>query len=133
MRLIVIVYNLILLASHISAQWQAYLLGYLQVDKGPYYNFQKDLGLSDFQVSIVVGSVYTFVNGFANLGFGILADQYPRKWLFVACTLAFTVMTFLESLCDTFVSILFARMGFALLMGSNIPLAVSLLSDYTLP
>ena len=39
----------------------------------------------------------------------------------------------MESFCDTFVELLLARMGFALLMGSQIPLAVSLLSDYTAP
>jgi len=48
MKPAVIFYNIVLLLSHISAQWQAYLLAYLQVDKGPKYNFQKDLGLSDF-------------------------------------------------------------------------------------
>ena len=45
----------------------------------------------------------------------------------------FTLLTFVESFCETFVQLLFARMGFALLMGSNVPLAVSLLSDYTMP
>ena len=109
------------------------MLGYLLVDKSGRYNFQKDLGLSDFQVSIVVGSVYTFCNGFANLGFGYLADQYSRKWVFVICTMLFTVFSFCESLCNTFPQLVLARIGFAILMGSNIPLAVSLLSDYTLP
>ena len=110
------------------------VLGYLLVkDKGPSQNFQDDLGLSDFQVSIVVGSVYTFTNGFANLFFGVLADKYPRKWLWLSTCIAWSVCTFAESLCTTFVQILFARMGFAMLMGSNIPLSVSLLSDYTMP
>ena len=80
------------------------VLGYLLLkDKGGKYNFQVDLGLTDFQVSVVSGSIYTFVNGFANLGFGVLADQYPRKWIFCICTVSFTVMTFLESICETFV------------------------------
>ena len=118
----------------LTFRWFSIVLGYLLIkDKGGRYNFQVDLGLSDFQVSVVVGSIYTFVNGFANLFFGVLADGYPRKWIFTGCTIAFTGLTFLESICDSFASILFCRMGFACLMGSNIPLAVSMLSDYTLP
>ena len=78
------------------------VLGYLQIEKGPYYNFVKDLGLKDFQVQVVVGSVYTFTNGFANLFFGVLADIYPRKWLWVFACLLWTLCTFAESYCDTF-------------------------------
>ena len=44
------------------------------VEKGPKYNYQRDIGLNDFEVSVVSGSIFTFVIGFANLGFGILAD-----------------------------------------------------------
>ena len=110
------------------------VLSYLLVaDKGAYQNFQKDLGLSDFQVSIVVGSVYTFTNGFANLFFGVLADKYPRKWLWLSMCVLWSVCTFAESLCTNFIQILFARIGFAMVMGSNIPLSVSLLSDFTMP
>jgi len=75
------------------------VLSYLQVNKGPKYNFATDLGLKDFQISIVVGSVYTFTNGFANLGFGVLADTYPRKWLWLGTAACWTLMTFLESYC----------------------------------
>ena len=109
------------------------MLSYLQVSGGPYYNLQEDLGLSDFQMSVVVGSIYTFTNGFANLFFGVLADKFPRKWLWLTTCVCWTGMTFLESYCQTFTQILFARMGFAILMGSNVPLSVSLLSDFTLP
>lgn len=44
-----------------------------------------------------------------------------------------TLLTFFESFCETFVQILFARIGFAILMGSNIPLSVSMLNDFTMP
>lgn len=145
---IVFYFNIVLLLSHISAQWQAYcksssfhnhiigilvVLGYLQVDGGAKYNFVDDLGLKDFQVQIIVGSVYTFTNGFANLFFGILADQYPRKWLWVGGCVLWTLCTLAESYSTTFTQLLLARIGFAFFMGSNIPLSVSLLSDYTMP
>ena len=52
MRLSVFIFNCILLLSHIAAQWQAYLLSYLLLSKDGYktgkYNFQIDLGLTDF-------------------------------------------------------------------------------------
>ena len=84
-------------------------------------------------MSIAVGSVYTFTNGFANLFFGYLADQYPRKWLWLIMAFLWTVFTFAESLCTQYWQLLLARIGFALLMGSNIPLSVSMLSDFALP
>ena len=80
-----------------------------------------------------MGSVYTFTNGFANLFFGILADQYPRKWIWAVSAVLWTLCTFAESYCTNFLQLIFARIGFAILMGSNIPLSVSLLSDYTMP
>ena len=103
MKCIVIFYNIVLLLSHLTAQWQAFLLSYLLIEnKGSEYNFQKDLGLTDFQVSIVVGSVFTFTNGFANLFFGALADIYPRKWLWVITCILWSLCTFAESYAETF-------------------------------
>jgi len=112
------------------------VLSYLLISKDTnesFYNFKTDLGLSDIQESIIVGSVYTFTNGFANLFFGALADLYPRKWIWLGCCIIWTGCTFLESLCTTFTQLLFARIFFAIFMGSNIPLSVSLLSDFTMP
>ena len=112
------------------------MLSYLLISKDTnesFYNFKTDLGLSDIQESIIVGSVYTFTNGFANLFFGALADLYPRKWIWLSCCIIWTGCTFLESLCTTFTQLLFARIFFAIFMGSNIPLSVSLLSDFTMP
>lgn len=102
-------------------------------DPNPKYNVKDSLGLTDFQFAIVTGSVYTFTNGFANLFFGYFADIYPRKWLWVATCFGWTLLTFAESFTDTFVQLLFARIGFAILMGSCVPLSVSLLSDFTMP
>ena len=109
------------------------MLAYLQVDKGPKYNFQLDLDMTDFQVAVVTGSVYTFTNGTANLFFGAIADIYPRKWLWVGSAFLWTVFTLLESFAQTFVQLMFARIGFAFMMGSCVPLSVSLLSDLTMP
>ena len=44
-----------------------------------------------------------------------------------------TGCTLLESYTETFLQILLARIGFAMTMGSCIPLSVSLLSDFTMP
>lgn len=49
------------------------------------------------------------------------------------CCVLWTVCTLAESYAQTYVQLLLARIGFAILMGSNIPLSVSLLSDYTMP
>ena len=105
----------------------------MQIGSDSFYNFVPDLGLSDFQVQVVVGSVYTFTNGFSNLFFGVLADWYPRKWIWIGACLLWTGCTFAESYATNFTQLLLARIGFALAMGSCVPLCVSLLSDYTMP
>jgi len=116
------------------------VLSYLLIKKdgedpppNPEYNVKDALGLTSFQFAIVTGSVYTFTNGFANLFFGYFADIYPRKWLWLTTCFGWTLLTFTESLTQNFVQLLFARIGFAILMGSCVPLSVSLLSDFTLP
>ena len=81
----------------------------------------------------MTGSVYTFTNGCANLFFGALADIYPRKWLWVSSAFLWTFFTLCESFSQTFVQLMFARIGFAFMMGSCVPLSVSLLSDLTMP
>lgn len=114
----------------------AAVLSYLLVkdkDDEARYNFQVDLGLTDFQVAVVTGSVYTFTNGLAGIGFGLVADYYPRKWVwFFACVL-WTCFTFAEAFCQTFGELISARIGFAIFMGSCVPVSVSLLSDFTMP
>ena len=47
MKANVFFYNIVFLICHITSQWQAYLLSYLQPEKDAHYNFVKDLGLSD--------------------------------------------------------------------------------------
>ena len=65
--------------------------------------------------------------------FGHLADIYPRKWVWIIACLLWTVCTFTESFATSFGTILPPRMGFAIFMGSCVPVSISLLSDYTLP
>ena len=99
----------------------------------PKYNFKLDLGLTDVEYAIVTGTAYTFTNGVCGLVFGHLADIYPRKWIWIIACILWTICTFLESFAESFVGILLPRMGFALFMGSCVPVSVSLLSDFTLP
>ena len=84
-------------------------------------------------MAVVVGTVYVLTNGVGNLIFGALADMYPRKYLWLITCLVWTACTFLESYAQNFTQLLIARMGFALVMGSSVPLCVSLLSDFTMP
>ena len=129
----IIFYNLVFLVCHIKAMWEAYVLSYLQPDKDAFYNFVVDIGLNDFQMTVAVGSIYILMNGIGNLIFGALADMYPRRWLWLSTCLIWTLCTFLQSYAQTFAQLVFARMGFALAMGSSVPLCVSLLSDFTMP
>ena len=112
------------------------VLSYL-VPEGDYsgakYNVQTDLNLSDVQFGVVTGTAFTFTNGIAGLFFGHLADIYPRKWVWIIACLLWSVCTFIETFATSFATILPPRMGFAIFMGSCVPVSISLLSDYTLP
>ena len=100
---------------------------------GAKYNLQVDLKLTDVQFGVVTGTAFTFTNGIAGLVFGHLADIYPRKWIWLIACVLWTLCTFMESFATNFVSILIPRMGFAIFMGSCVPVSISLLSDFTLP
>ena len=100
---------------------------------GAKYNIQTDLKLTDVQFGVVTGTAFTFTNGIAGLVFGHLADIYPRKWVWIIACLLWTVCTFSETFATSFATILPPRMGFAIFMGSCVPVSISLLSDYTLP
>jgi len=104
-------------------------------DKEPesYYNIKIALGLSKVQFGIVTGTAFTLTNGIAGLCFGHLADIYSRKMLWIAACFAWTGCTFAISYCSDFTGILLARIGFSILMGTCVPISVSLLSDLTLP
>ena len=101
--------------------------------KSSKYNFQIDLGLNEVQYGVVTGTAYTFTNGVAGLVFGHLADIFPRKWVWIIACMVWTGCTLIESFSASFVGILLPRIGFAIFMGSCVPVSVSLLSDFTLP
>ena len=100
---------------------------------GSYYNIKEALGLSEVQYGVVTGTAFTFTNGAFGLIFGHLADIYPRKWIWIIACLLWTLCTFAESYTTSFGTILPARMGFAVFMGSCVPVSVSILADFTLP
>ena len=81
----------------------------------------------------MTGTAFTFTNGTFGLIFGHFADIYPRKWVWIIACLLWTACSFAESFTESFGQILPARMGFAIFMGSCVPVSVSLLSDFVLP
>ena len=110
------------------------VLSYLQVaNKGGYYNIKIDLGLSSFQNDVVNGAVFTFTSGIAGLFWGILADKYNRKWMWIVGCILWSCASILISFTQNFAQILVVRILFAIFMATSIPYSVSILSDYTMP
>jgi MFS family permease len=92
-----------------------------------------DLGISDTQVSLLLGTAFAVVYGVAGIPLGYLADRTSRRNLIFCGVLVWTVGTlacgFSQSFGQLFASRLVVGLGEAVLS----PAAISLLSDYFPP
>lgn len=88
-----------------------------------------DLGLSDTQVSLVVG--FAFVLFYAVLGLPIarLVDRYSRRTIIGACIVTWSGMTALCGLAQNFQQLFLLRVGVGVGEAGNGPATYSMLSD----
>ena len=103
---------------------------YLASGKEPTTNIKIDLDMSEGQYALVTGTVFTLINSIFGLLMGYLADRWNRKWLLVATTLSYTLMTLVCAFVQTFVEVLIPRIAFSFFMAACIPVSVSLINDY---
>ena len=92
-----------------------------------------DLGISDTQVSLLLGTAFAVVYGVAGIPLGYLADRTSRRNLIFCGVLVWTVGTlacgFSQSFGQLFAGRLVVGLGEAVLS----PAAISLISDYFPP
>jgi MFS family permease len=92
-----------------------------------------DLGISDTQISLLLGTAFAVVYGVAGIPLGWLADRTSRRNLIFAGVLVWTVGTlacgFSQSFGQLFAGRLVVGLGEAVLS----PAAISLISDYFPP
>jgi MFS family permease len=92
-----------------------------------------DLGLSDVQMSLVMGFAFTFFYAIFGLPVARLVDRYSRKHILAAGIAIWSLMTAFCGLAGNFWQLFVARVGVGVGETTSGPSAYSLLSDYFSP
>jgi MFS family permease len=92
-----------------------------------------DLGLSDVQMSFIMGFAFTFFYAVLGLPVARLVDRKSRKLIMTAGITIWSVMTMFCGLATNFWHLFLARMGLGVGETTSGPSAYSLLSDYFPP
>jgi MFS family permease len=91
---------------------------------------RKDLGISDFQMSWLLGLAFALFYTVLGLPIGRLADRYSRRTIIGIGIALWSVMTAACGLTRTFGQLFIARMGVGVGEATLGPSALSLISDY---
>ncbi len=88
-----------------------------------------DLGISDTQVSLLLGFAFAVFYAVAGLPIGRLIDRLNRRNVVVAGIVAWSVMTACCGLARTYVMLFLARIGVGIGEATLLPAAHSMISD----
>lgn len=91
---------------------------------------RRDLGVSDTQVSLLLGPAFAVVYVAMGFPFGRLADTHNRRNLVVVGFVIWSAATLLSGLAHSYKQLLLARMVLAVGEASLAPAAYSLIADY---
>ncbi|MBT7334302.1 MAG: MFS transporter [Gammaproteobacteria bacterium] len=92
---------------------------------------KRDLGgISDFQVSLIMGFAFTFLYSVLSYPAGRIADRYSRKNLMVAGIASWSLLTMVCGLAHQYWHLFLARMGVGVGEATLGPAANSALADY---
>ena len=94
---------------------------------------QRDLAVSDKQVSLLMGLTFAVFYTFFGIPLGRLADTWSRRWLVTLGIAFWSLMTAGCGLTRTFWQLALARMGVGVGEASLSPAAYSLIADYFPP
>jgi len=89
-----------------------------------------DLGISDTQMSLLMGFAFAIFYSVLGIPLGWLADRGSRRGLMVAGVAAWSVMTAVCGLAKGYVGLFLARIGVGVGEATLSPAAYSLLGDY---
>ncbi len=91
---------------------------------------RSDLGISDTQMSLLLGTAFAVVYGIAGLPLGLLADRTSRRNLIFAGVLVWSIGTLACGFSQSFGGLFAARIVVGLGEAVLSPAAISLISDY---
>jgi MFS family permease len=89
-----------------------------------------DLGISDTQMSLLMGFAFAIFYSVLGIPLGWLADRGSRRGLMVAGVAAWSVMTAICGLTRSYVTLFLARIGVGVGEATLSPAAYSMLGDY---
>lgn len=92
-----------------------------------------ELGISDTQISLLLGTAFAVVYGIAGLPLGFLADRLSRRNLILAGIVVWSLGTIACGLSQHFSQIFASRIVVGLGEAALSPAAISLISDYFPP
>jgi len=90
---------------------------------------QKDLGLSDFQMSLLLGPAFVVFYSIAGFPLGWLADRYSRRNLIGLGVIAWSLSTIASGLSRAFMPLVISRIAVGVGEASLTPAAYSLIAD----
>ena len=88
-----------------------------------------DLGLSDFQIGLLLGPAFAIFYATMGLPLGYLADRRRRTWIVAAGVALWSAATALSGLARNFAQLFVARMSVGVGEATLSPCAMSLISD----
>ena len=88
-----------------------------------------DLGITDFQMSLLQGFAFALFFCLLGIPFGRLADKHSRKHIIASGVLLWSVMTILCGLANSYELLFIARMGVGVGEAALAPAGYSLLAD----
>jgi MFS family permease len=92
-----------------------------------------DLGISDTQISLLLGTAFAVVYGIAGIPLGWLADRTSRRNLIFCGVIVWTIGTLVCGLSQSFGQLFAGRLVVGLGEAVLSPAAISLISDYFPP
>ncbi len=90
---------------------------------------KRDLGLSDVQISLLIGFAFSLFYAFAGFPISFLADRTDRRKLIAVGVGSWSLMTACGSLAGSFATLFVTRMGVGLGEAALSPAAYSLIGD----
>lgn len=94
---------------------------------------RSDLGISDGQMSLLLGTAFAVTYGIAGIPLGVLADRVSRRWLLFTGVLVWSIGTVACASSHTLGTLFAARIVVGLGEAVLSPAAISMISDYFPP
>ncbi|MEW4467783.1 MFS transporter [Parasphingorhabdus sp. JC815] len=91
---------------------------------------KESMGLSDFQIGLLLGPAFSIFHVAVSIPLGLLADRWNRKWLLIAGIVIWCMMTTMTGFAMSFIPLLIFRLGLGLGEAVVSPCSVSIISDY---